>query len=38
MRHKWTKVHIGALIQSCSTTQVCKRCGMVRINAYCGRI
>lgn len=38
MRHKWTKVPVGALIQSYSTTQVCKRCGMVRINAYCGRI
>lgn len=36
MRHKWSKVHIGALINNCSTTQVCLRCGMVRKNAYCG--
>ena len=38
MRHKWSKVPIGALISPCSTTQVRKRCGMVRINAYRGRL
>lgn len=38
MEHKWSKVPVGALINPCSTTQVCERCGMVRINAYCGRL
>lgn len=38
MRHKWSKVPVGAFISLHSTTQTCELCGMVRINAYCGRI
>lgn len=38
MRHKWSKVPVSAFISPHSTTQTCELCGMVRINAYCGRI
>ena len=38
MRHKWSKVPVSAFISPHSTTQTCLNCGMVRINAYCGRI
>lgn len=38
MRHRWTKVHIGTLISGGSHRQVCKECGMIRCNAYQGKL
>lgn len=37
-RHRWSKVSIGSLIGPNPTLQVCKDCGIYRINAYCGTI
>ena len=38
MRHEWSRVPVGSLINPWPTTQVCRRCGMVRKNAYWGRL
>lgn len=37
-RHRWTSVPVSKLVDRQNTTQVCKDCGIYRLNAYYDKI